>query len=692
MFAICVSHFSHVMDVIMSSLLEKSSQSKRTYHTAKECKVCGDRSHCAESDDGSIAHCWNVSSPYTTSLGAFRHRLIDNFQTGFIPSSKESRPASVPRPTKKEHRYPFSVAILKSSLASSSLVRWSEKRCIPIANYQELGCTLTSRGLLIPERKPHEPTNICGYSERFWNPIFEEDSDKPRRFDFVGSRGYQYPDKSIDEKCLAVLIVEGFADVGSANAAGFYAIGRYTRGADLVPLAKILSGISKSIRIIVICENDEPKPGLETPRDQVARRANELSVAIDRPVLVCSPPTVHKDFNDWWIVETAKNGHLLSPSERRNVGQRIYTELLRAEEVNVIAANVQIAQEISSNLEIDANLYRSIRQPQNVDMDYDVSHSCTYRHIFKKSTEDGGVKFLGSKLACKSWKCSPCRKRLLIPNWSITLITAFSEELQAFTKCVPPADFEAVKKSLQRQKSRWAIVKLRADEESNEKSCLVISNKPIRGLCIFYDFFGVDAFRSFASVIRSNVSMADYSVTRPITTSHGISPSVRPERSDWIKKIFKILKSDQKIFAGMIEKKIASVIRIDAYKSATTVGRSKIECLTIDQQSGPTLVISTSSFDGDGLSLDELRAVVKKLIDDETSIVKATSCWKATVTRGWSRTGVNKGPSEVRKVANEHSLKCLDIDFGPLASTVDSASIRTTTSKADSLLLEIANA
>jgi len=152
-----------------STATKSSSNERRKYHTVKECQVCGARSQCGESDDGTLAMCWNVVSEYKNSLGAYRHRLTAD-PISYVPTSKQPF-AAVPRKPKKEHRYPFCIAKIKSKVGSEGLHRWSERRCIPVQNYQDLGCTTTPRGLLIPERNPVDPTNICGYSERFSDPI-----------------------------------------------------------------------------------------------------------------------------------------------------------------------------------------------------------------------------------------------------------------------------------------------------------------------------------------------------------------------------------------------------------------------------------------------------------------------------------------------------------------------------------------
>jgi len=379
-----------------------------------------------------------------------------------------------------------------------------------------------------------------------------------------------------------------------------------------------------------------------------------VSDAIDRPVLVCSPPSQHKDFNDWWIAETKSKGHQLSDSERRIFGERMHAELLRSEEASVIEANVRLAQEIATEIELNAVLHRASRQPQNVDMDFDTANSCTYRHIFRKSTKEGDIKLLGSKLACKSWKCSACRKRLLTPNWSITLITAFSIELKVYTRRLCPSELASTKRFLQRQKARWATIQLRRDEETKTKSCLAIANKPMRGCCNFYAFFKADLLKEFSVLVRSSVALADYTITRPISTSKGISPSERASRSDWLAMVTKIIGSEQKIFAGMIEKSDASIIRRDAYQSHRVIGRSKEDCLTIDQSSGLTLVISSKLFECDGLAVQELVRLASNLIRDETTVIKATPRWYARKTKGWARTGINKGPSELRAIAKRH--------------------------------------
>ncbi|MFY7876652.1 MAG: hypothetical protein ACOVQM_14460, partial [Pirellula sp.] len=176
--------------------------------------------------------------------------------------------------------------------------------------------------LLIPERLATAPFEICGHAKRFASPYIDENGSK-RRFTFKGKRGWTFAEPIENQTYLAVTAVEGFGDVVAANAAGFYSIGRYTRNANLVPLKQILSKFDESIRIIVICENDEPKPGMKTPWQEVSDRAKQLSDAIGRPVLVASPPIEFKDFNDWWIAETKHQGHLMLEAERHAIGRKM---------------------------------------------------------------------------------------------------------------------------------------------------------------------------------------------------------------------------------------------------------------------------------------------------------------------------------------------------------------------------------
>ena len=657
----------------------------RVYTTQKVCVVCNAKSKCAISNDGQKCLCWNEpSNQLHPGNGSYVHWLTDSRE--WLPSDNIA-PRAIAEPKQKarpERLAPFNVWADLSLKQTDALSLWAARRSVPVATLHAIGCLKSNSDLLIPERLATAPFEICGHAKRFASPYIDENGSK-RRFTFKGKRGWTFAEPIKNQPYIAILVVEGFADSASANAAGFYGVARSTRNADLTPLKLLLSSLDESIRIFVVCENDEPKPGRKTPWQEVSDRAKQLSDALGRSVLVASPPPEHKDINDWWVGETKYQGHLMPEAERHAIGRKMLDYMLQSASESIIAANVAKANFIAEDIELNALLDRIERRPYEVDLDYDVRGSCSFKKVLTKASNNSpDIKILGVNLACKSWKCSACRQRIIIPTAKIALLKAFAGETEMFVSRVPREKLKACRKDLNRKKALWAIVSDRQMIEVDDEGLvvtepligpLVFSNRPILGLCSHYDLLAQSKFDAFATYLTSTIGVADPKFKQPITTCRRISVNQKPDRNDWFIKIQKILKDEPELYIDLVAKETASAIRAEAFQSKRKFGIKKFDCLTIDLPGCPSLLIATKNFIGGNKSRELAKAVLRRFVFDPSSILKATSRWRPKKNKGWTLTPVKAGPEEVREYARLNSHKVNNIDFGTLAAIQDAAQI-----------------
>lgn len=670
------------------------ANSSSGFITAPTCPICGKPNKCAVSRDGTAALCWNVRSSRQSKTGNWYHWL-DRNDSSFPPRNNPgSFSPSTYKPKKPVEGKPYLTFASHSNKCREDLLRWAEKRSVTVDSLVALGAIPYRNSIEFPERETESPHDVCGFNERYWDPIKHADGSE-QRFKFKGKRGYQFTNEWFASKIPMVVIVEGFADVASVLDAGLIAIGRYTRAADLKPLAAMLKALNAETRIVVLCENDEPKPGQESPLEQVKRCASDLQNELGRIVLVATPPPEHKDMNDWWASLTDGMGHEIDEKERTAIGWGICDILLERASAQIVGENIEYAKKQAYYIELQAEIHRHNRHEQNVDMDYDVSNSCAYQHIFTKASSDGKeVKIMGGKLACKRWKCWACRHRLLYPTWSITLIEGFAACVGVYTRWLTDAQASRMKLDQQSCGGTWALIRQTEPNEDGgtggEKGFFGIATRPIRGHCYYYDFVGSDkSFDWFCKSIEEIVKSIDGTDSRPITTSRNIKKTEKPSRDDWVSKVEKILDSDQPVFCGFVTDEKAAEIRSDAYKSIRVIGRETIDFITIDVECSKSFVICSEEFEGCEPVRSETFRETSSLILDPNSTIKASSRWYAKKTKGWERSGINKGPSDVRAVAKRRKLQSSDLDFGVLESMVDSSQIKVPQIDRDEILVEI---
>lgn len=667
------------------------------FAVAKICPICNAVKKCATSRDGKSALCWNVESNRQTKIGNWFH-WIDRNQNPFPPSGKNRSTPSTSKaidPKSNRYRKPFQIFKDFAKKHSDQLDTWAEKRSVTKSSLVALGVCPNPKSVECPERSTEAPFDTCGFVERYWEARIDDDGSE-QRFKFSGKRGFQFVDGWPKSQIKMLLIVEGMFCVASALDAGFCAIGRFTRAADLRPLAGMLKDVSPDTRIIVICENDDAKPGRKSPLEEVKERASELASLLGRPVLVASPPSDHKDVNDWWVSLTDGKGHELPEKDRTSLGWQMHDHLMQEANAQIIEANKQRGKNHAESIEHSAELYRFERREKVVDLDYDTSNTCTYQHVFTRSTDDT-MRILGTKLACGCWRCYSCRQRLLYPTWTIAIVVGFCDVPGVYTRWLnSEAEAKTMKRDMQASGGKWATIRTTIPNEDEsleeERGWFAISNRPIRGKCTYYDFIANESdFDYFCKNVGLIVASVDGTEKRPIATSKGIKRTERPSRDDWRAKLEKILSSEETVYAGFISPEQAAELRSLGYRSRHVIGMEKMEFLTIDLENKNSFALCSKEFDGCGLKPNEALKTASELIANPLARIMASSKWFAQKTKGWDRTGINKGPSEVRSVAKLFNVASDDVDFGALASIVDASSIRIEISQKEKFLGAIEN-
>ena len=329
--------------------------------------------------------------------------------------------------------------------------------------------------IAIPERLPSGPGDVCGVVERYWEPVIHADGTEQRfKFQRGAKRGFQYSRDWHKSKLGCVLIVEGFGDVASAHAAGFIAFGRPTRAANLEPLASMLNRLEAWQPVYVLCENDpdDIERGI-FPRKEVEGCAAKLGEAIKRRVAVVSPPSEFKDFNDWWKAELqakrdeiqalsgiAPELHRLDSETLQAIGRSMLGYLRDQADAEIVGKNRLLADAFRDSEITKAEFERAYRRMDDdgtptPDMDYEVSNSCTYQQVLLRQSEDKPeTSIMGALLACGRWSCPACRRRILIPKWTIAITKAFANERGVFSQRIPLSDVDSCKRKMQRMDAR----------------------------------------------------------------------------------------------------------------------------------------------------------------------------------------------------------------------------------------------
>jgi hypothetical protein len=139
---------------------------------------------------------------------------------------------------------------------------------------------------------------VVGIGRRFREPV-SINGGKPTNKASLGPRGLVVP-SGWKERPGPLLTVEGASDVLALAAAGVAAIGRPSNESGAELLAGLLADLPAARTVIVLAENDGPKPDGSWPGKTGADKvAGVLAAKLGRSVPVAFPPAGAKDAREW---------------------------------------------------------------------------------------------------------------------------------------------------------------------------------------------------------------------------------------------------------------------------------------------------------------------------------------------------------------------------------------------------------
>lgn len=648
------------------------NQQSQGVRTSLECPICGSKKKCGISSNGQWALCWKVESAKRTEAGSYLHRIGAE---------------SPPFPPKKHRASPKSSPVFKASFGEferqaredqykGGVQEWAEKRGVTPESLLSLACKPTIDGLQIPERSPETSFGfVTCIVTRFTTPIVH-DNGSIQKFRSKGNRGFLFSKEWYATKLGAVIIPEGFGCTAAAASAGFASIGRPSRNSDLRPLASMLKNLPSGTRIFVVLENDSDDPATqESHREQLALRASELEKEVGRKVFVVSPPSEHKDFNDWWCALSENKGASMPKGDRLEIGTKMLKEISRQAYREIIAANVAKAEKLSEMILNHAEMHRATRTQNGIDLDYDLDGSCAFRETFAKPSESkpGELTILGGLLACKRWNCKACRQRLLIPGWAIALTEGLAECDRIYAKWIKEDQVEGLKRKLQRAKATWVTIS--TEIEDGDESVFVLTSEPPKGKCKLFDLIEDEtAIEHLSSQIQSSVGMVDYEHSRPISTSRGIRATEPPIVDDWLRKVSTIIEGSP-LFGAIVSSEQAEAIRAKVYAEKKTGVKIDFLMMVPKNPEEPRFLLASSQVD----PLFEISGEDAGLMVWSSQIAghgfSASAGWSARRGQGYRRTHLHKGPEEVRTVARKLTLTAIKSDSGPIAAMVSASRV-----------------
>lgn len=538
---------------------------------------------------------------------------------------------------------------------------------------RRLGAIAYSRPdyLLIPERR--EDGLVVGIENRFWEPIKESDGSETR-FKFRHKRGFKFADLWEENALGALVIVEGGFDTCAAMDAGFAAIGRPSR---LCNFDKVHAHVKRfEGSVFLLCENDAKGEEQKQIRQDVKRKASELEEATGRRVFVASPPKEHNDFADWWVALTGGEGFKLTPADRRKIGADMLQHLYDDSLAEAIARNKDEAEIISDRILIEAELARAERQ-STVEGDLDYSHrdSCAFHRLFTKhdTQEDSASNVYGSllaaTLACKSWSCDSCARRILGFEWSRALILGFARAVRITKKVF--ASLDSAEKEIERTKGMGNLWALFSEENEDGKCFVLLTSGEIKGRAddVFNICDSIEEFRRLAESLKHHVAMVDRQAPRPIRTCKGLRRTPEVTIEDWQRKIDSIIEKTQTLYSGVLSVSQCSELKKMAKESPTD------RDYLISQRNGVHFAFSNFAFDGLHLVNERSRSDFDFAIKDLDE-VQASGRWRAQHTQGWSITDKIVTPEQLKATARRLGLRTESVETGPTASMVECERMR----------------
>jgi len=648
------------------------------WKTVEACVICDSIKKCRATDDGMLAWCKYVESKRQAGDG-WIHFLKEDcdpsvLKTSYSPASRPFRARD--EATKKVDTFPKYAKHAKAMFAE--LKSWADERSVTVESMALLGIYPVSgnRFLMIPERDP-ETGNVCGFVKRYPSTVAKENRF---RFEPGSKRGFGYSDDLKKSPIKTLIIVEGFADGASAIDAGFAAVTRPSRNANLKPLAKLISDVPHDWPIFLLLENDEAKPGRKTPREEVESRAIELFEASGRTIFVASPPPEHKDFNDWWKSEVQFE---LNVEDRLRIGLRIREFLLDQVKPEIIERNQQVADRFKEDLQLRAEIVRSDREKDGIDLDYPIVH-CGTSKIFTREVDDG-TQFYGMKLACRRWSCLPCRERILQPSWAIRIAEGFQDQLQAFHCSIHASEYANLRKKLFRSGAVWVCI--RTNDEESQPIFEAYSSKFIADGQAFDFSASAEIYLDFLQSVRSAIAGVDWSISRPISCSRGLSEDDRPTIEDWAKKIARIQPA---AFVAKTDQKQAGELRRKCRKDSRTIGFSKSEFISIvDPVTSEAIFFCSKKLPGFIQANDHFLKDSIAMLWQKSIVTTASPGWYPKPSKGFLDTQLRGGPDAMREAAYRMGIKLKDLRGDAMDSRIDASSVVLDSLKSDEFISSI---
>jgi hypothetical protein len=436
---------------------------------ANPCPVCGKDSNCKISLDGKAVYCGSNESNRKQNKGGQWLHFLDVGQ-----STYQAKPTDAPslkgKSSTGKRKFPSFRHFLDSAKVHPF---WCERYCVPQEIWKRLGCFGNEQELKTPEHSQDCFDAVSG--------VFVRRHES--RASLPGSKRGVTASHIPDSNSPAVLLVEGASDTGSVLAAGLDAIGRHGKGQQLNELAKLLERVGDECPIILVVERDKQDPDEQSKLfKSECERSEQLANTLNRPVLVSSPPEGVKDFNDWWRIQTNRQGHRLSARDRHSKGKTMLRYL------------VDHGREILPSLDHLTNLYRQsaddwsrriihrvdVMREQayvdDVDTAYQHEQSCAFFKTFYKRDEFGNHQFLTTFLACKRWKCFNCRERILRPTWRMHFCDLFAYHPQAIYRMTAAnlAEAKSLRRAVARLGGQFAVLQFL------EGQCAIYASQPIK--------------------------------------------------------------------------------------------------------------------------------------------------------------------------------------------------------------------
>lgn len=658
------------------------------------CPICEGTDNCKVSTEGKAVWCGRIASERQNRGGQYLHWLGDD-------NTWKQRIDTLPKPrigirSEKE----FASVDKFDQLGKQNyhhLRYWCERYCVPEKHWLEIHAFAQNNRLITPEFDDRGE-KVVGVVRR----ELQKDGSMWKGSGTGHKRGItfaKYPNGSGH----LVLIVEGASDTAAANAAGFEAMGRHTRDADLLVFADLLSDVPDTMPIVVMVENDSPPARLLDQYNEVTWRQHIIAETLSRvaplverlgrPVLVSTPPQHHNDFCDWWKSDTEQFGHMISEPQRREIGQSMAGKLLSAaiEAAPTPGRVRRFKQHDYDRLEermfwvAETRRLESLERGEGIDADYQSADSCSFSKSFhREKAEERKIQYMFGFLSCRSWRCWACKERKLKPGWTMHLAVAWLDEDTIYRTEVCKREFAYLKRRLENREAEFAAIWL------TEDNAVIYSTIPVDDRSKFYPLEKFCyVYGNLIRKLESDVFAVDAQKSRPITTSKKWTQTDSVRLIDVLWKLTRIgeiaEKNVQKLFVAKMQKDDAENLISEIKAKNKKFPVKKTNFFAVDCEDSVLLLCSHSSkklekHDPED-AVQQLKVVVAGLGDEWKPLIRTSPGWAPRRTKQWRPLECDASPEDAREAAKQVKVSVTDLDsditFGPF---VDKALIQFTLS------------